>query len=445
MPEENIAMSEREPTPQHLDERRYARIGLATLALTFGALLGWAMLAPLSSAVVASGRIVVASDNKVVQHLDGGLVRSIAVRDGDRVQAGQLLLALDDVALQSRLRQIDEQLFSNRANIERLAAERDGEARLRWSPQLAATIADQAEELLATQQALFDSRRAALDAERRAQAGREEQIRTQIAAGSSVLHSQRERLALLEEEHKGLLRLRKNNAVSQSHVRDLEGRMVELRGNIATQEGENSRLAEALIESQSRADTRDQEFRADAIAQLRDLQSQQINLQAERRDTLDRLSRVEIRAPVAGKIKGLTVVTLGAVIKAGQALMEIVPDDRRFRIDARISPLDIDSVHAGLNAEVRMPVFDGSQTRPPLFAGVDDVSSDVYTDQATREAYFKASLDIDADSYNILAQERLQLVSGMPVDVIIRTGQRTLADYLVRPLRDMLARAFNEA
>ncbi|MEJ1396031.1 MAG: HlyD family efflux transporter periplasmic adaptor subunit, partial [Candidatus Sedimenticola sp. (ex Thyasira tokunagai)] len=150
-------------------------------------------------------------------------------------------------------------------------------------------------------------------------------------------------------------------------------------------------------------------------------------------------------APVSGKVKGFKVVTIGAVISAGQSIMEIVPVEQDFKINARISIMDIDSLYPGLNAEVRFPVFDGSQRFPSLFADLVDVSTDAYQDEGGEEAYYKASLIIDAVSLERLADEELRLVSGMPVDVIIKTGERTLVDYLLRPLSDMLARAFNEA
>ena len=428
------------------DKSPYVRLGLLTLAISFGAFLAWALLAPLNSAVVANGRFVVASDNKVVQHLDGGLIEQILVKDGDQVEAGQLLMSLQDSPLQIRLHQVREQQLNNSANLQRLAAERDGLAELPLSSELmAAARSEEAHELLKTQRELFESRRSALASEKRVLEQRQQQALTQLEGSRNLLATLRKRLSLLNEEHQGLKKLAKIKAVSQSRLREVEGSVAELHGSIASTESEAARLRESLAELKSRTELAEREYRKDVVAQLRDLQSQQINLQAEESKLLDQLSRIEIRAPVAGKIKGLNVVTLGAVISAGQALMEIVPTEQTFKIHARVSPMDIDMLQPGLRAEVRIPAFDGSQNRPTLFADLHDVSTDVYLEQGGQEAYYKASLSMDDSSRNTLATEQLKLVSGMPVDVFIRTGERTFADYLMKPFSDMLTRAFNEA
>ena len=168
-------------------------------------------------------------------------------------------------------------------------------------------------------------------------------------------------------------------------------------------------------------------------------------LQSQRSSLEDKLSRIEIRAPVSGKVKGFNVVTTGAVIKAGEPIMEIVPHESAFTIHARISPMDIDVLHPGLKAEVRIPAFDGSRYFPRLYSDLQDVSSDVYVEEKADSVYYKATLTIDNATMDVLRNEKLQLISGMPVEVVIKTGERTLLDYLTKPLRDMVVKAFNEA
>ena len=180
------------------------------------------------------------------------------------------------------------------------------------------------------------------------------------------------------------------------------------------------------------------------ITQLRDLQAQQINLQAEEKDILEQFKRIDIRAPIAGTIKGLKVVTEGAVISSAQAIMEIVPLEKEFKIQAKVSPIDIDSLYAGLNAEVRVAAFEGSQNFRSLHANLIDVSTDVYQSEQSEEAYYKATLRMNESSLSTLNEEKRQLVSGMPVDVVIKTGERTLASFLIQPFSNMLVRAFNE-
>ncbi|MET0083570.1 MAG: HlyD family type I secretion periplasmic adaptor subunit [Sedimenticola sp.] len=440
MSEEHI-----EPIRSEWDERPYVRVGLLTLLVTFGMLMGWAVLAPINSAVVANGRVVVASENKIVQHLDGGLVKTIAVRDGDQVVEGDLLLRLDDEALRIRLEQVQEQLLEARANLERLAAERDDRMQLEFSGDLRdESRSELAEEIIHTQQQLFRSRRSALESELNVLTQRRLQTEKQLEGGDKLLTSLRQRLQLLRDEHKVLQKMARKKLVAQTRVREVEGDRVAIEGEIATQISEMARLRDALAEIAYSATLRDQEYRKEVMRQLRELQSKRIDLLAEQREIEDRLSRVEIRAPVSGKVKGFTVVTLGAVIDAGQSIMEIVPRERAFKIHARISPLDIDAIYPGLDAEVRFPVFDGSQQFPSLFADLQDVSSDVYQDNGSDEVYYKASLVMNDESLGTLESEQLNLVSGMPVDVLIKTGERTLAQYLVKPFSDMFARAFNE-
>ncbi|MES9857421.1 MAG: HlyD family type I secretion periplasmic adaptor subunit [Sedimenticola sp.] len=431
--------------PVDVDRQPYVRIGFFMLLLTFVVFFGWAAIAPLNSAVVAGGRIIVASENKTVQHLDGGLVKSIAVKEGDLIKAGQLLLTLDGEPLRIHMYQIQSQLLDTRANLERLMAERDGRNELTFSSELLSIKATTlGHEILGTQQQLFLSRRAVLASERDIFEQRLRQTQKQLDGGTSLLETQRHRLTLLRQERDALLKLFGNKVVSEAKVREIEGSVAALRGDIVVQEGEQARLSELYTETGFSALLRDQEYRKEVLSQLRDLQSQQINLQAEERDLLDKLTRIEIHAPVSGKIKGFKVVTIGAVISAGQSIMEIVPLEQDFKINARISLMDIDSLHPGLSAEVRFPVFDGSQRYPGLFAAMVDVSTDIYQDEGSKESYYKASLVMEKESLAVLAAEDLKLVSGMPVDVIIKTGERTLVDYLLRPLSDMLARAFNE-
>ena len=429
-----------------LQESGYARLGFMALAVTAVMLLGWGAIAPLHSAVVAGGRVLTASDNKVVQHLDGGLVRRIAVRDGDLVNAGQLLLTLDERPLQIRLDQVDEQLLEISANLERLAAERESAAELRFS----ATLQQQSDALdqadtLQTQQRLFASRRAAFTSEQQVLAQRQLQIRKQLDGGESLLGTQRNRLLLMEQQLAALRKVASRKAVSQAKVRETESEVYELRGEILAQESEMARLRESLAEAEFSASLRQQEYLSDVIGEQRQLQSQRIDLLAQQQDLHERLQRVELRAPVAGKVQGFRVVTLGAVISGGEGIMEIVPQGHDFKIHARISPMDVDSVYPGLQAEVRFPAFQGMQMLPSLFAKLNDISSDVYIDEASGEAYYKASLTLDSDSMALLQAEQRPLVAGMPVDLVIRTGERTLAQYLVQPFSDMLARAFNEA
>ncbi len=423
----------------------YIRAGLITIFVTFVLMLGWSALAPLQSAVVASGRITVASQNKTVQHLDGGLVQEIAVADGDVVVAGQLLIRLDATPLEIQLDNVTEQLVELSANIERLSAERDDKQVLVFSDDLEQKAnSDSDRSILDTQQALFRARRDAMKSERKVLEQRIEQSANQITGLDKQIRALQQRIRLLNEDLSGLEKLAAKSMVSKTKVREAKRKRSELRGDAAALEGEKARLTENIVETRQQILLRKQEYQKEVVTRLRDLQTRIIDLRTAERSARDKISRVEVRAPVSGKIKGFEIVTLGAVIKAGQSIMEIVPLDQTFKILAEVSPVDVDVLYPGLKAEVRLPVFD-DRDFPVIYADLQDVSADIYTGEPGGSPYYKATLVVGSDGMAVLAKERANLVSGMPVDVYIQTGERTFLNYLTRPFQNMLARALNEA
>ncbi len=423
----------------------YIRAGLITVFVTFVLMLGWSALAPLQSAVVASGRITVASQNKTVQHLDGGLVQEIAVADGDVVVAGQLLIRLDATPLEIQLDNVTEQLVELSANIERLSAERDDKQVLVFSDDLEQKAnSDSDRSILDTQQALFRARRDAMKSERKVLEQRIEQSANQITGLDKQIRALQQRIRLLNEDLSGLEKLAAKSMVSKTKVREAKRKRSELRGDAAALEGEKARLTENIVETRQQILLRKQEYQKEVVTRLRDLQTRIIDLRTAERSARDKISRVEVRAPVSGKIKGFEIVTLGAVIKAGQSIMEIVPLDQTFKILAEVSPVDVDVLYPGLKAEVRLPVFD-DRDFPVIYADLQDVSADIYTGEPGGSPYYKATLVVGSDGMAVLAKERANLVSGMPVDVYIQTGERTFLNYLTRPFQNMLARALNEA
>ncbi len=442
-------MDQYSPTKEekaYTDDKPYRLLGLGTLTVTFGVMLLWSTLATLDSAVVASGRVYVASLNKTVQHLDGGLVKTIAVKDGDQVMEGQLLLSLDRRPLEIKLDNIADQLIETEASLERLAAERDDLSKLTFSPALQKKAhAKQAGATLETQLQLFDSRRQALSSEQAILRQRLVKTEQEIAGTRKLNKTLETRLSLLNEDLSGLHKLVQKKLASQAKLREVQREVNELKGELIGHQADVENLESSLPEIRSQMELRQREYRKEVITNLRDLQANRINLIAEQQALNERLSRIDIRAPVSGKIKGLNVVTQGAVIKAATTIMEIVPEERGFSIHAQISPMDIDSLQPGLKAEVRIPAFDGSRYYPSLYADLMDISSDVYVEERSGESYYKATMLVDGESLANLEKEHLKLVSGMPIEVVIKTGERTLLDYLIKPIREMVVRAFNEA
>jgi epimerase transport system membrane fusion protein len=438
--------ADRKEKSKYIDDSRYRRLGWATLAFTFVFMFSWSALATLDSAVVANGRIHVASLNKSVQHLDGGLVKTIAVKDGDQVVEGQLLLSLDRKPLEIKLDNISDQLIETDASLERLAAERDMLAKLKFSTALKTLAKEkEAKPTLETQLQLFDSRRQTLASEQAILRQRLIKTEQEIKGKKKINKTLKARVALLNQDLAGLHKLVAKKLASQVKLREVQRQVNELQGDLISNQAEIERLGSSLPEIRSEMELLEREYRKEAITKLRELQAHRINLLAEQQSLEERLSRVEIRAPVSGKIKGLNVVTRGAVIKEATTIMEIVPLERGFRIHAQISPLDIDSLQPGLKAEVRIPAFEGARYFPSLYADLEDISTDVYLEERSGESYYKATMRVDEESLAVLEQENLKLVSGMPIEVVIKTGERTLLDYLLKPMREMVVRAFNEA
>jgi epimerase transport system membrane fusion protein len=337
-------------------------------------------------------------------------------------------------------------LLETEASIERLVAEREGASELTFSPDLIG----QAEKMkqgaiLTTQQRLFKTRRGALISEQKVLLNRLEKNKGEIVSNNQMIETLHLRLSLLDKDLEGLNKLAARKMVSDSKLREVQRQRTEISSDIITHQSDISRLEASSQEIKSQIILLERDFVKEVVANQRELEERGLELRSQQSAINEKLSRIDIRAPVNGKIKGFNVVTTGAVLKAGEPIMEIVPRESLFTIHARVSPMDVDALYPGLKAEVRIPVFDGAKYFPTLYSELKDVSADVYVEDKSDSAYYKATLTIDEETMDALRKEKLQLISGMPVEVVIKTGERTLFDYLSKPLRDMVVRAFNEA
>ncbi|NOQ79271.1 MAG: HlyD family type I secretion periplasmic adaptor subunit [Gammaproteobacteria bacterium] len=416
------------------------------LFFTFGIMVLWSSLAPLKSAVVANGQISVASKNKIVQHLDGGEVKNIAIKDGDWVEQGQLLLQLDSTLLEIRRDNVQKQLFEISTHVERLKTERDNKDALVFSQKLkrnAKTLFER--ETLLTQLNLFNSRRKTLHSEQRVLNQRLVQYTKQVSGLKLQLKTIHSRLALLKQDVAGFKTLVGKNFVAKTKLRELKRNQSRLMGEIFSTESEISRLTEIHAETEHQILLKGSEYIQEVTSQLSEYHAQQSRLYAEYLAVKDKLAHIDIKAPVAGKIKGLDIVTLGQILKPGEEIMQIVPTDRNFIIQAQVSPMDIDVLKIGQKAEMRFSVFAESSKMPPLYGILHDISNDVYENPQQQQIFYKANLVLTDDSLSLLDEYKLILISGMPVEVMIQTGERTVLGYMLKPIKDMLARAFNEA
>jgi HlyD family secretion protein len=424
--------------------RRPVTLGLlALVALVLGFGL-WATLTQISGAIVAQGQIEVERDRQVVQHPDGGVVAEILVAEGATVAAGDPLLRLDGAALQSELTIVENQLSELAGRAARLIAERDGTARLEFPADivaLAETSLDVAAQLDG-QRRLFDARAATLAEQRELLSRRIDQITAQsngIAAQSTALARQ---LDLIEQElasqqsllDKGLAQAGAVLALQREQAR-LEGQIGELAAELARTEGQ---VTEIEIEISSLETRR----REEATTELRQIGPMVLELAERRRALRERISRLDIRAPVAGIVLGLQVTTPQAVLRPADPILYVIPQDRPLVITARIAPIHIDEVVVGQEAELVFSAFSSRDT-PHLTGRVTLVSADALADAQTGATYYTAEIEL-ADGERARLGDRT-LVPGMPVDVFLQTGHRTPLAYLVKPFTDYFARAFRES
>ena len=431
-------------TGSRISVRRPVLSGLASTLILVAGFGLWATLTRISGAVVAPGRIEVERDRQIVQHPDGGVVAAIFVREGDLVVAGQPLLRLDGAALRSELTIVEGQLSELTGRSARLVAERDGSATLDF-PQDILARAEASPEVAAQldgQLRLFAARAATLAEQRDLLARRIDQTRSQsngITAQSAALTTQ---LALIEQElalqqsllDKGLAQAGTVLALRRERAR-LQGQLGELAADLARTEGQ---ITEIEIEISSLATRR----REEATAELRQTGPTLLELAERRRALVERIDRLEVRAPVAGIVLGLQVTTPRAVLRAAEPVLYLIPQDRPLVITARIAPIQIDEVAIGQPAELIFPAFSARDT-PTLKGKVTLVSADALTDSQTGAIYYTAELQLDDGEQSRLGDRAL--LPGMPVEVFLQTGRRSPLAYLVQPFTDYFARAFRES
>ncbi len=420
-------------------------IGVLTLILLVGGFGAWAVQTRIAGAIVASGRVEVDRNRQVVQHLDGGVVTELLVDEGDLVEEGQLLIRLDDTFLVSDLTVTESQLFELMARRGRHQAERDDAADVVYDEELVARskVDSQIAGLMEGQTRLFHARRATLEKELEQLTKRRGQIASQIVGIDAQRTALERQLALIREEladqrillDKGLAQSTRVLALQREEA-GLAGRVGELKAQRAQADG---RITELEIEELKLSTAR----REEAITRLRDLRYREVELAEQRRNLLEQLNRLELRAPVSGIVYGMSVFALRSVIRPADPVMFIVPQDRPLVIQAQVPTIHVDEVYPGQNVALRFSAFD-QRTTPELFGRVTQISADAFQDEATRVSYYRAEIVLSEGEIAKLPAN-VSLIPGMPVDAFLRTTDRTPLAYLVKPLTDYFTKAFRES
>ena len=403
---------------------------------------GWLAFVPLAGAVVVPGNLVVQSNVKAMQHPTGGVVAEIKVANGTRVAAGDLLLRLDATQVRANLQMVNKQLDELRARIARLIAERDGLDRPQGPPALAARSAeDDVRGLMVSEEALFAARLNARRSQKDLLQGRIAQLNQEISGLEAQVGSKTKQLDLIAGELTGVQDLYDKRLVPLA-------RLTALQRETARIEGERGQLASAIAETKSKIGEAqlqivrlDQDFRTDVVKELGETKGKEAELVERSVAAQDQLDRIEIRAPTSGVIHQLSAHTIGGVIRAGDTIMEIVPDTDDLLIEARLQPKDIDQVRSGQTAFVRFSAFN-QRTTPQLAGTVSFVSADTSRDQQTNAPYFTVQVVLPDEERRRIGGQ--QLVPGMPAEIFMQTGSRTMLSYLLKPITEQMHRAFVE-
>ncbi|MFV0410769.1 MAG: HlyD family type I secretion periplasmic adaptor subunit [Paracoccus sp. (in: a-proteobacteria)] len=416
--------------------------GLAMFVLVAGFGI-WAIGASIAGAVVAPGQVEVEQHRQVVQHPDGGVVEKILIREGQQVEAGDTLIQLDGTMQRSELAIVEGQYYEILARRGRLEAERDERETIVFPKVLVNLSAehDELNALMEGQTSLFHTRRNTLQQSVDQLAKQSEQVGNQIdgiTAQITALEAQRDLIAQELTDQRSLL---KKGLAQSSRVLALEREAASIDGRIGEMQAAKAQAATKQTELsitllQTRAKRREE-----AETELRDLSYRELELAERRSSLIEQLSRLDIRAPVAGIVHQLQVTTPRSVIRAAEPILYLVPQDRPLVISARVAPINIDELRPGQEVKLRFAAF-SSRTTPEIDGILDQVSADAVTDEATQSSYYRAEVSIPAEERDKLGD--LVLVPGMPVEVYIQTGERSPAAYLLKPFTDYFVRSFRE-
>ncbi|MXP61947.1 HlyD family type I secretion periplasmic adaptor subunit [Roseomonas sp. M0104] len=415
--------------------------GLLATAVFVGGFTAWSVMAPLAEAAVAPGQIRSEGNRRTIQHLEGGIVREILARDGDKVKAGQVLMRLDDLQSDVGLETLRVQRWALLAQDARLAAEAAGAPEIRFPDELRNSDDPRALEAMTGQRTLFAARQMSLNSQLQVLEARIAQHEATATSAGGQIDSQRRQLALIRREEQDVETLVKQGLERMPRLLGLQRNIASLEGNMVDLNGQVERARASVEEARNQMrQTRDQRM-AEINTEARDVRAKLNEAQEKLRAARDTQTRREIIAPENGTIIASRFFNEGAVVRPGEAVMELVPASDRLVAEVQLSPNDIDVVYPGLESEIRLPAFK-QRLVPFLHGHVTYVASDVTQDERTRASYYRVQVAVDEDQLRRL--ENVELRAGMPVEAQIQIGSRSFFRYMMQPVIDSFHRAFHE-
>ena len=429
-------------SPSLSDSGRAARVGLWALGVGFGGFLLWAALAPLDEWVPSQGMVAIDTKRKAVQHLSGGIVQEVLVREGDEVTQGQLLIRLDSAVARANYEAVRQRYLGLRAMQGRLEAEQRAAAHIIFHTDLVQAASDPLiAQQMRNQEQLFTTRRSLLRSDLQSI---EENIQGQeglLKSYADITQSRTSQLRLINEELSNLRGLVKEGYAPRNRQLEMERMVADVNAGLADLQGNTERARRAIGELRQRALSRQQEYRKEVETQLADVSREVLSDNEKLHAVRDDLGRTEIKAPAAGQVVGLAVQTVGGVVQPGQKLMDIVPGDAPLLLETRVEPHLIDRIRPGMPVDVRFSSFAHS---PQLVVEgqLVSISGDLLTEPQTNVSYYLARVQVTPEGLKALGKRQLQ--PGMPVEVIFKTGERSLLTYLLHPLTKRMAASMKE-
>ncbi len=425
-----------------LNIRKDIRYGLIIIALFFGGFLLWSILTSIDAAAIAPGKIVVESKRQTIQHLEGGIITKIFVKDGTTVQKDDPLIELSSTHAKVTLDVIQGQLHELLAQKARLEAERDDLSKIDFPNRLSKNKqSPKISKLLKSQTRIFETQKKAFKSQLEILNYKITQLEQEINSFKAQQESVKKQIALIEEELKAMLFLSKKKLIEKPKILALKREHARLIGNQGEYLGQMAKARQKIAETKSQIITFTEEHNKNILHELRETSQKLAQLYEKEKSAKDILNRTMIYAPMSGVVVGLQKHTISGVISPGQPVLDIVPNNAKYVIEARISPLDIDVVHPGLKAKIQLTAFKQRNT-PSIEGEVTVVSADILKDEQTGEQFYQVKID---NFQNSLAKiKTLKLYSGMPVQVMIITDNRSPLSYLLSPLKESINRSFRE-
>jgi len=418
------------------NDKKYILIGLFVIFFMFGVLGVWAAYAPLATSSVAVGKIVPSSATVPIQHLTSGVIEKIYVKDGDIVKKDDTILKLRDIDLKEKLKSLTSQYQQFIATKNRLDAQVNNLENVEFSDMIEDSIKE-------SQLKIFNETKNALKTKAELTKNQISQYQQEIKSSKSILQSKNSRLSSVLKELQEQKSLFKERLVGKQKLVQLQKESDGLRGDINSIKANILKQKDQIEQAKNNLKLFRKNLRQQNLEKLSEIKSKITNVNSQMVSIKDRLNRIAIKSPISGVVMGIDKHTAGEVVKPGGTICEIIPKGSKLIIEAKVSTKDIDKVKVGLKADLQFPSLD-MRKLPYIKGKVIYVSADTRIDPRSKMSFYEAKIVITKEGLKILKEHNLPLIVGMPAVAMIRIGERTMLDYLIKPMREMVQRSFNE-